>query len=179
MAGLPDPEPSPAAAAAREALAQLTGRSPLLGWMRQHHALITERMNTVRPSWDDIARTLAKLGVRDARGAPPKVEAVRRAYHRVAGALDAKGLRRRRSKAQMAAARAAAAPSPAPVAAALPSGLAADPRPVPALPRPVVPPTARSAPAAAPSPPAQPVFDPTEGAFDPKPPPRFKPASLK
>jgi hypothetical protein len=181
MAGLPDPEHSPATAAAREALAQLTGRSPLLGWMRQHHALITERMNTVRPSWQDVARILAELGVRDVHGAPPKVEAVRRAYHRVAGALDAKGLRRRRSKAQMAAAKAAAAPLPASVAATSEPSPApmAHPLPAPALPLPVMPFAARSAPAAAPSPPARPVFDPTEGAFDPKPPPRFKPASLK
>jgi hypothetical protein len=63
--------------------------------MRQHHALITELMNTVRPSWDDIARSLAKLGVRDANGQPPKTETVRRAYRRVTGVLDAKGQRRR------------------------------------------------------------------------------------
>jgi hypothetical protein len=144
------------------AFAQLTGRSPLLGWMRQHHALITERMNTVRPSWHDITRTITALGVRDAHGQPPKVEAVRRAYHRVAGALDAKGLRRRRSAAQIAAARAAAASAPA---AALPERAVV--RHPPATPD------------QASVPPAPPVFDPTEGAFDPKPPPRFKPASLK
>jgi hypothetical protein len=169
MAGLPDPEHSPATAAAREALAQLTGRSPLLGWMRQHHTLITERMNTVRPSWDDIARTLAKLGIRDANGQPPKTEAVRRAYHRVTGALDAKGQRRRRSKAQIAAALAAAtrAPVAAPSVAATPQPAAA---PIGAPPAPA---------AAPPPPPARPAFDPTEGAFDPKPRPRFKPASLK
>lgn len=133
------PEASTALTSAQEAFGKLLGRSPLLGWMRQHHALITERMNTVRPSWDDIARTLAELGVRDANGQPPKTEAVRRAYHRVAGALNAKGQRRRRSKAQIAAAKAAASPL-VPIA---------------------------------------PAFDPTEGAFDVKPPPRFKPASLK
>jgi hypothetical protein len=118
-------------------------------------------MNTVRPSWHDITRTITALGVRDAHGQPPKVEAVRRAYHRVAGALDAKGLRRRRSTAQITAARAAAASGPAAT-----------------LPKPAVvrPPTT---PDQAPVPPAPPVFDPTEGAFDPKPPPRFKPASLK
>jgi hypothetical protein len=153
---------------AQEAFSQLSGRSPLLGWMRQHHALITERMNTVRPSWDDIARTLAKLGVLDANGQPPKTEAVRRAYHRVTGALDAKGQRRRRSKAQIAAAKAAAtrAPVAAPSAAATHQPAAA-------------PSGAPPAPAAPPHPPARPAFDPTEGAFDPKPSPRFKPASLK
>jgi hypothetical protein len=144
------------AAAAREAFAQLAGRSPLLGWMRQHHALITERMNTVRPSWHDIARTLAELGIRDANGEPPKVEAVRRAYHRVAGALGAKGLRRRRSRSQMAAARAAISPASA-----------------------VAPAQSDPAPMAVASASTRPFFDPTEGAFDPKPPPRFKPASLK
>jgi hypothetical protein len=137
--------------------------------MRQHHALITERMNTVRPSWDDIARTLAKLGIRDANGQPPKTEAVRRAYHRVTGALDAKGQRRRRSKAQIAAAKAAAigAPVAAPPIVATPQPAAA---PIGAPPAPA---------AAPPPPPARPAFDPTEGAFDPKPSPRFKPASLK
>ena len=58
MTRLADPDPSSATETAREAFGQLIGRSPLLGWMRQNHALITERMNTVRPSWDDIARTL-------------------------------------------------------------------------------------------------------------------------
>jgi hypothetical protein len=154
---------------AQEAFAQLSGRSPLLGWMRQHHALITERMNTVRPSWDDIARTLAKLGIRDANGQPPKTEAVRRAYHRVAGALDAKGQRRRRSKAQIAAAKAATSPASAAAPAVVPTPEpAAAPSEAPPVPA-----------AAAPHPPARPAFDPTEGAFDPKPRPRFKPASLK
>jgi hypothetical protein len=162
MAGLADPEHAPATTAARAAFAQLTGRSPLLGWMRLHHALITEQMNTVRPSWHDIARTIAELGVRDAHGQPPKVEAVRRAYHRVAGALNAKGLRRRRSKAQIAAARAAAALAPAV-----------------ALPNPAAIRHPSAVPAQALVPPAPPAFDPTEGAFDPKPTPRFKPASLK
>jgi hypothetical protein len=137
--------------------------------MRQHHALITERMNTVRPRWDDIARTLAGLGVRDANGNPPKTEAVRRAYHRVTGALNAKGQRRRRSPAQIAAAKAATnrASTAAPTATPVPSPSAAASK-------------APRAPAAAPpSPPGRPAFDPTEGAFDPKPPPRFKPASLK
>jgi hypothetical protein len=151
-----DPDSSPATAAAREAFLQLSGRSPLLGWMRQNHALITDRMNTVRPSWDDIADVLARLGVRDANGAAPKTEAVRRAYHRVTGALNAKGLRRRRSKAQIAAARSGA--SPVPVA----------PPPLAAAAEPPVSPT-------------RPAFDPTEGAFDAKPSSRFtfKPASLK
>jgi hypothetical protein len=151
-----DPDSSPATAAAREAFHRLSGRSPLLGWMRQNHALITDRMNTVQPSWDDIADVLARLGVRDANGAAPKTEAVRRAYHRVTGALNAKGLRRRRSKAQIAAARSGA--SPVPVA---PPPLAAAAEP--------------------PVSPARPAFDPTEGAFDAKPPSRFtfKPASLK
>jgi hypothetical protein len=80
-----DPDSSPATAAARDAFLQLSGRSPLLGWMRQNHALITERMNTVRPSWDDIAGVLAGLGIRGATGAAPKTEAVRRAYHRGTG----------------------------------------------------------------------------------------------
>lgn len=164
MIGLADPSTPPATKMAQEAFGQLSGRSPLLGWMRQHHALITERMNTVRPSWDSIARTLAELGIRDANGEPPKTEAVRRAYHRVTGALNAKGQRRRRSKAEMAVAKAGASrtPATAPIAAPTP-------------PPPVAPPAL----AAAPSPPVRPAFDPTEGAFDPKPPPRFKPASLK
>jgi hypothetical protein len=151
-----DPDSPPATAAAREAFHRLSGRSPLLGWMRQNHALITDRMNTVRPSWDDIADVLARLGVRDANGAAPKTEAVRRAYHRVTGALNAKGLRRRRSKAQIAADRAEASPAPA-------------------LPPP------HAAAAEPPAPSIRPAFDPTEGAFDPQPPSRFKfkPASLK
>ena len=169
MPRLADPNPSSATETVREAFGQLIGRSPLLGWMRQNHALITERMNTVRPSWDDIARTLAGLGVRDANGGLPKTEAVRRAYHRVTGALNAKGQRRRRTKAQMAAAKAELSPA---------SGTAppAAPMPPPAIAASGAP----FAPAAAPaSRPARPAFDPTEGAFDPKPPPRFKPASLK
>ena len=159
MTGLANPATPPTTITAQEAFSQLTGRSPLLGWMRQHHALITERMNTVRPSWDDIARTLAGLGIRDANGNPPKTKAVRRAYHRVTSALNAKGQRRRRSPAQIAAAKAATAhaSTAAPTAAPVPSPPAAAP----------------------PSPPARPAFDPTEGAFDPKPPSRFKPASLK
>ena len=169
MTGLANPATPPATTTAQEAFSQLTGRSPLLGWMRQHHALITERMNTVRPSWDDIARTLAGLGIRDANGNPPKTEAVRRAYHRVTGALNAKGQRRRRSPAQIAAAKAATSYASAAVPTAAPA---------PSLP--AVASEAPPAPAAAtPPPPARPTFDPTEGAFDPKPPPRFKPASLK
>jgi hypothetical protein len=155
-----------ARATAREAFDRLMGRSPLLGWMRQNHALITDRMNTVRPSWDDIARTLAGLGVRDANGEPPKTETVRRAYHRVASALNAKGQRRRRSKTQMAAAKAAVLSGPA-VAAPAPPPLAFSSSPP-------------SAPGTSPlPPPARHAFDPTEGAFDPRPPPKFKPASLK
>jgi hypothetical protein len=165
MTGLADPSTPPATTTAQEAFSQLSGRSPLLGWMRQHHALITERMNTVRPSWDSIARTLAGLGVRDAKGEPPKTEAVRRAYHRVTGALNAKGQRRRRSKAQIAAAKAGATRAPATASMAAPTP-----------PPPVAPPAAVAAP---PPPPARPAFNPAEGAFDPKPPPRFKPASLK
>jgi hypothetical protein len=159
---LAHPDASTASTSAQEAFGKLLGRSPLLGWMRQHHTLITERMNTVRPRWDDIARTLAGLGVRDANGQPPKTEAVRRAYHRVAGALNAKGQRRRRSKAQIAAAKAVTSAErvPAPTAAALPGA-----PPAPA--------------AACPVAPINPAFDPTEGAFEAKPPPRFKPASLK
>jgi len=161
---LAHPDASTALTAAQEAFGRLLGRSPLLGWMRQHHALITERMNTVRPSWDDVARTLAELGVRDANGQPPKTEAVRRAYHRVAGALNAKGQRRRRSKAQIAAAKAGGVRSPITTSTAtLTPSPAASPAPEAALP----------------PPPARPAFDPTEGAFDPKPSPRFKPASLK
>lgn len=162
MTGLADPATPPPTTTAQEAFGQLSGRSPLLGWMRQNHALITERMDTVRPSWDDIARTLASLGVRDANGEPPKTEAVRRAYHRVTGALNAKGRRRRRSKAQIAAAKAGT------TRAAVAASTAAPP--------PAAPPTPA---AAQPSPPVRPAFDPTEGAFDPKPSPRFKPASLK
>jgi hypothetical protein len=159
MTGLADPTTPSTAEAAREAFSQLSGRSPLLGWMRQHHALITERMNTVRPSWDDIARTLAKLGILDANGQPPKTEAVRRAYHRITGPLNAKGNRRRRSSAQVAAAKGGAIQKAAKAEAA-----------------PLSSPQVLPAPAAVPAPPA---FDPTEGAFDPKPPARFKPASLK
>jgi hypothetical protein len=159
---LAHPDASTALTSAQEAFGKLLGRSPLLGWMRQHHALITERMNTVRPSWDDVARTLAELGVRDANGQPPKTEAVRRAYHRVAGALNAKGQRRRRSKAQIAAAKAVTSAErvPAPATATPPGA----------------PPVVA---AASPLPPIAPAFDPTEGAFDPRPQPRFKPASLK
>lgn len=155
-----DPDSPPATAAAREAFHRLSGRSPLLGWMRQNHALITERLNTVRPSWDDIADVLTRLGIRDANGAAPKTEAVRRAYHRVTGALNAKGLRRRRSKAQIAADRAEASPAPA-------GPPASGPPPAPGA--------GRTGPS------ARPAFDPTEGAFDPQPPSRFtfKPASLK
>ncbi|MBI0539080.1 hypothetical protein D9599_26400 [Roseomonas sp. KE2513] len=165
MTGLAEPSTPPATTTAQEAFSQLSGRSPLLGWMRQHHALITERMNTVRPSWDSIARTLAGLGIRDANGEPPKTEAVRRAYHRVTGALNAKGLRRRRSKAEIAVAKAGTARSPATASTAAPTP-----------PPPVAPPATAVAP---PHPSARPTFDPTEGAFDLKPPPRFKPASLK
>ena len=147
--------------------------------MRQNHALITERMNTVRPSWDDVARTLAGLGVRDANGAPPKVDAVRRAYHRVTGALNAKGHRRRRTAAQIAAAGAATSLVP-PVAGPEPSPAAAAPSPVlPAHTPTPAPSGVLPAPATVPPPPARPAFDPTEGAFDPKPPTRFKPASLR
>lgn len=49
--------------------------------------------------------------------------------------------------------------------------------PEPSLPAAVAP--VRPFPSPASPPPRSAPFDPTEGAFDPKPPPRFKPASLK
>jgi hypothetical protein len=79
------------------AIARLPGRSPLIGWMHKHHRELTELLNTVRPKWEDIARTLGESGIKDARGEAPSVHAVRRAYHRVVGALDAKGRRGKRS----------------------------------------------------------------------------------
>jgi cytochrome c551/c552 len=149
--------------AAQIAFAQLAGRSPLLGWMRENHALITERMDTVRPSWDDIARTLAKLGVRDANGQTPKTEAVRRAYHRVTAALNAKGQRRRRNKMQVAAARSATGPVPMP----------ANPEPSPAAPA-TMPTTHTGTPGGFPHPmpAARPPVD-LAGGVNPPPKPRF------
>lgn len=155
-----EPDHSPTAAAARAALAELPGRSPLLAWMRENHALITERLDEVRPRWNDIARAIGSLGVRDANGEPPKVEAVRRAYHRVAGALDAKGRRRRRPKGVSAPGTGPSTAFPAPSPAPAPAGPPRNGAFVPAMP-------------------SAPAFDPTEGAFDPRPTTRFKPASLK
>ena len=93
-----DPDNAAAADRARDLFSQVPGRSPLLDWMRQNHALITHQLTISRPRWADLARVVVELGIRDAKGEPPKAETVRRAWQRVTDELGAKPPRRRRRR---------------------------------------------------------------------------------
>jgi hypothetical protein len=91
-----DPDSAAAADRARDLFSQVPGRSPLRDWMRQNHALITHQLTISRPRWADLARVVVELGIRDAKGEPPKAETVRRAWQRVTDELGAQPPRRRR-----------------------------------------------------------------------------------
>lgn len=93
-----DPDNDAAADRAKDLFSQVPGRSPLLDWMRQNHALITHQLTISRPRWADLARVVVELGIRDAKGEPPKAETVRRAWQRVTDELGAKPPRRRRRR---------------------------------------------------------------------------------
>ncbi|WP_198368085.1 hypothetical protein [Roseomonas sp. KE0001] len=157
---------------ARKFFADLPGRSPLLDWMRQNHAVITHQLQTSRPRWAGIAQALAQQGVRDAKGQPPKGETVRRAWQRVTAHQTAAGREQRPVRAE-----ATTVPQTAQASPAVTS-------------EPTYQPTVPTAPGSSgasspvqqdvPVRPATSVFDPMEGAFEPaRPPRRFRPVSLR
>ena len=136
----------------REALARIEGRSPLHDWMRNNRAELEAQFTAVRrPRWASVAKVLAELGVKDARGQPPNPQTARQAWMKVRASPPS--------------------PAPAKVASAV-APVARAVSPAPAFP------AAAPVPQPPTAPPRQP-FDPTEGAFDPKPAFQFKPVRPK
>jgi hypothetical protein len=176
---MPDSDSKQIAERAKALFGHIEGRSPLLDWMRENHALVTHQLTISRPRWEAIAGVIAAQGVRDANGKPPRGETVRRAWQRVTASGSSGGKQVRSSRSAPALAAPSSTTSLAshkalpPIPPATVETVSVHPPPAAATLFPNQ--HGSSGPANVPAPlPPPPAFDPSEGAFDPKPPPAFR-----
>lgn len=56
-------------------------RSAMYRWLREHHEQVAELLETIEPSWREVAERLGREGVRNTKGALPSADSARRVWH--------------------------------------------------------------------------------------------------
>lgn len=55
-------------------------RSAMYRWLRAHHDQVAEMLDTIEPSWWEVAKRLGQAGVHNTKGVPPSGDSVRRVW---------------------------------------------------------------------------------------------------